>query len=62
MKLKLEKISPYARFWQLYYALREPKVNYVFVELEAGELETRLDNAFDILFDEMDKSPNVDKL
>jgi hypothetical protein len=56
------RINPYARFWQLYYSLKEPKVNYVFVELEAGELETRLNNAFDILFDEMDKSPNVDKL
>lgn len=36
MELKAEKISPYTKFWQLYYALRQPKVNYVFIELEAG--------------------------
>jgi len=40
--------------------LKSPEIIYKFIESE--DAEQRLNNAFDILFDEMDKSPNVDKL
>lgn len=44
------------------YSKLPEEIGYQFIGAEVGDIELRLNTAFDILFDEMERSQNMDKL